>query len=126
LAYMAGPMLNFSDFTRLSVSTSAVRKGNALGLLVNGVAFAVVSVIIGVASAEVYGEVVTDPILLLGDLDSVSLLLIATIAVAVAQVGVNIICNFVSAAFDFTHLRPSVISFKIGGLITAVLALAVM
>lgn len=126
LAYMAGPMLNFSDFTRLSVSSSAVRKGNALGLLVNGVAFAVVSVIIGVASAEVYGEVVTDPILLLGDLDSVSLLLIATIAVAVAQVGVNIICNFVSAAFDFTHLRPSVISFKIGGLITAVLALAVM
>lgn len=126
LAYMAGPMLNFSDFTRLSASASAVRRGNALGLLVNGVAFALVSVIIGVASAEVYGEVITDPILLLADLDSVTLVLVATIAVAIAQVGVNIICNFVSAAFDFAHLRPSVISFKVGGLITAVLAIAVM
>lgn len=126
LAYMAGPMLNFADFTRLSKSEDSVRKGNALGLLLNGTAFALISVVIGISSAEVYGTAVTDPILLLGELDSVSLLIVATVAVAVAQVGVNIICNFVSASFDFAHLAPRLISFKIGGVITAVLALVVM
>lgn len=126
LAYMAGPMLNFADFTRLSSSASSVRKGNALGLLINGIAFAGISVLIGITSAEVYGEAVTDPILLLQDLDSVTLLIIATVAVATAQVGVNIICNFVSASFDFAHLRPGTITFRIGGVITAVLSIIVM
>ncbi|WP_165857958.1 NCS1 family nucleobase:cation symporter-1 [Corynebacterium alimapuense] len=126
LAYMAGPMLNFADFTRLSANASEVKRGNSLGLLLNGIAFAVVSVIIGISSAEVYGSAVTDPILLLGELDSVALLLVATLAVAVAQVGVNIICNFVSASFDFSHLAPGAISFRTGGLITAVLAIVVM
>ncbi|MGO2640732.1 MAG: NCS1 family nucleobase:cation symporter-1 [Corynebacterium flavescens] len=126
LAYMAGPMLNFADFTRMSSSESSVRRGNALGLLLNGIAFALISVIIGIASAEVYGAAVTDPILLLGDLDSITLLLVATLAVSVAQVGVNIICNFVSASFDFAHLAPKAITFKIGGVITAVLAIVVM
>lgn len=126
LAYMAGPMLNFADFTRLSASARSVRRGNALGLLINGIAFAGISVLIGITSAEVYGEAVTDPILLLGDLDSVTLLIVATIAVATAQVGVNIICNFVSASFDFAHLRPGTISFRVGGVITAVLSIVVM
>ncbi|MEY8577023.1 NCS1 family nucleobase:cation symporter-1 [Corynebacteriaceae bacterium 6-324] len=126
LAYMAGPMLNFADFTRLSASPGEVRRGNSLGLLVNGIAFAVISVVIGISSAEVYGAAVTDPILLLGELDSVTLLLLSTLAVAVAQVGVNIICNFVSASFDFSHLAPGAISFRTGGLITAVLAIVVM
>ena len=126
VAFMAGPMLNFSDFTRLSSSPRSVKNGNALGLLINGIGFALVSVIIGIASAEVYGEVVTDPIVMLGALDSVSLLLVATIAVAIAQVGVNVICNFVSAAFDFVHLAPGMISFKVGGIITAVLSLVIM
>lgn len=126
LAYMAGPMLNFADFTRMSSSETSVRRGNALGLLLNGIAFAFISVIIGIASAEVYGSAVTDPILLLGDLDSVTLLLVATLAVSVAQVGVNIICNFVSASFDFAHLAPKVITFKVGGVITAVLSIVVM
>ena len=126
LAYMAGPMLNFADFTRLSSSAQSVRHGNALGLLINGIAFAFISVVIGISSAEVYGEVVTDPIILLNELDSITLLLVATIAVAMAQVGVNVICNFVSAAYDFVHLMPGLISFKVGGAITAILAIAIM
>lgn len=126
LAYMAGPMLNFSDFTRLAKSPTVVRRGNALGLLVNGIAFAACAMVIGIASAEVYGEAVADPIVLVKELDNVSLVIVSTLAVAVAQVGVNIILNFVSASFDFAHLKPSVITFRVGGVITAVLSLIVM
>ncbi|MDN6478783.1 NCS1 family nucleobase:cation symporter-1 [Corynebacterium variabile] len=126
LSYMAGPILNFADFTRLGSSAASVRRGNSLGLVLNGIAFALVSVVIGIASAEVYGEPVTDPIALIAELDNVSLVLVAAIAVSAAQVGVNVICNFVSASFDFAHLWPKRISFKIGGAITAVLSIVIM
>jgi NCS1 family nucleobase:cation symporter-1 len=125
-AYMGGPMLNFADFTRLAPSERDVRRGNQLGLLVNGIAFCVVAVIIALASVEVYGTAVTDPMQLLADIDSVAMLLVAIIAVAVATVGINIILNFVSPALDFSNVWPSRISFRTGGLITAVLSLLVM
>ncbi|WP_414122323.1 NCS1 family nucleobase:cation symporter-1 [Corynebacterium nuruki] len=126
LSYMAGPILNFADFTRLGKSPESVRRGNSLGLVINGIAFAVVSVVIGIASAEVYGIPVTDPIALIAEIDNVALVLIAAVAVSSAQVGVNVICNFVSASFDFAHLWPKRISFKIGGAITAVLSIVIM
>lgn len=125
-AYMGGPMLNFADFTRLAPTARDVRHGNAWGLLLNGVAFCVLSVVIALASVEVYGAAVTDPIQLLEDIDSVTLLIVAILAVAVATVGINIILNFVSPAYDFANVWPAVIDFRRGGLITALLSLAVM
>lgn len=125
-AYMAGPMLNFADFTRLAPDARHVRRGNQLGLLLNAVAFCVISVVIALASVTVYGKAVTDPIQLLAHMDSVALLLVAIIAVAIATVGINIILNFVSPAYDFSNAWPKRISFRTGGLITALLALLVM
>jgi len=63
---------------------------------------------------------------LIAELDNVALVLIAAIAVSAAQVGVNVICNFVSAAIDFSHLWPKRISFKVGGVITAVLSIVIL
>lgn len=125
-AYMGGPMLNFADFTRLAPTEKDVRQGNAWGLLLNGVAFCVLSVVIALASVEVYGDAITDPIHMLRDIDSVALLLVAILSVAVATVGINIILNFVSPAYDFANVWPEKISFRTGGVITAVLALLVM
>ncbi len=125
-AYMAGPMLNFADFTRLAPSERDVKRGNAWGLLLNGVAFCVLSVVIALAGVQAYGKAITDPLQLLEKVDSVAILLVAIIAVAVATVGINIILNFVSPAYDFSNVWPSKISFRTGGVITAVLALLVM
>ncbi|NJC73076.1 NCS1 family nucleobase:cation symporter-1 [Planosporangium thailandense] len=125
-AYMGGPMLNFADFTRLAPNARDVRRGNQLGLLLNGVAFGVVSVVIALASVKVYGKAVTDPLQMLADMDSVAMLLVAIISVAIATVGINIILNFVSPAYDFANAAPKYISFRTGGVITAVLALLVM
>jgi NCS1 family nucleobase:cation symporter-1 len=125
-AYMAGPMLNFADFTRLAPDARSVKRGNQLGLLLNGVAFCVVSVVIVLASVQAYGAPITDPVQLLSRMDSVAVLLISIIAVAIATVGINIILNFVSPALDFSNAWPRRISFRTGGLLTAVLALLVM
>src|SRR5690606_31137367 len=56
VAYMAGPTLNFADFTRNAPTEAMVRKGNALGLLINATAFGVISVVIAMASLKVYGD----------------------------------------------------------------------
>jgi len=125
-AQMSGPMLNFCDFTRMSPDARNVTRGNLLGLGLNGVGFALVAIVIGLASAEVYGEAVSDPVHMLADIDSVTLLLVAIIAVGIATVGINVILNFVSPAYDFANIAPRYIDFRTGGIITAVLALLVM
>jgi len=125
-ANFCGPMLNFGDFTRLAPDTTSVRRGNLLGLLGNGLAFGLVSIVIALAAVEVHGEAVSDPVHLMADIDSVAMLLVAIIAVGLATVGINIILNFVSPAYDFANIAPRYISFRTGGLVTAVLSLLVM
>jgi len=44
---------------------------------------------------------------------------------AIATVGINIVANFVSPAYDLSNALPRHINFERGGLITAVLALLV-
>ena len=42
---------------------------------------------------------------------------------AVATLGINVVANFVSPAFDFANIYPSKINFKRGGYIAAAIAL---
>jgi len=70
VAYLAGPILNFADFSRNAPNESMVRHGNAWGLLLNGTAFGAVSIIIALASVKVYGNATHDPIAMLNDIDS--------------------------------------------------------
>jgi NCS1 family nucleobase:cation symporter-1 len=125
VAYFAGPSLNFADFTRNAPTEASVRKGNRLGLLINAIAFGVISVIIALASVKVYGEAVHDPIALLGDIDNVTLLLVAIIAVSLATAGINIILNFVSPVYDLINVWPKVFTFKKAGVLIAVLSIVI-
>jgi NCS1 family nucleobase:cation symporter-1 len=38
----------------------------------------------------------------------------------VATIGINIVANFISPAFDFSNLAPHRISWRSGGMITAI------
>jgi len=51
---------------------------------------------------------------------------IALIAILLATLNVNIGANVVSPANDFSNLRPRLISFKTGGVITCFMGLAMM
>jgi NCS1 family nucleobase:cation symporter-1 len=55
--------------------------------------------------------------------DSWVLALIAAISFAAATLGINVVANFVSAAFDISNVFPRTISFKKGGYIAAAIAL---
>jgi NCS1 family nucleobase:cation symporter-1 len=120
---LATLMLNFSDFARFSPSRRDVVKGNAWGLPFNWTAFALTSVLVSAASVEVYGEAVLDPAALLEEVDNEFIVLAGSAVFVVATIGVNIVANFVSAAFDLSNLNPKRISFKTGGIIASFAAL---
>jgi nucleobase:cation symporter-1, NCS1 family len=120
---LATLMLNFSDFARFSPSRAAVVKGNAWGLPVNWTAFALTSVIVSAATVQLYGQAVLDPAELLEKFDNPVIVIIGCIVFVTATIGVNIVANFVSAAFDMSNLSPKRISFRTGGIIASCLAL---
>lgn len=124
--YFSTLMLNFCDFSRWAPSASMVRKGNFWGLPVNFMLFSAVVVITTAGSISVFGEAITDPVELVGEIPSTLALAIGALTFAVATVGINIVANFVGPSYDFANAFPKYIDFKRGGLITAVLAIMVM
>lgn len=117
-------MLNYADFTRFAPTAKAVRRGTFWGAPVNWTVFAITSVIVSAGCVAVYGKALLDPADIFAHLSSPVLLLAGALLLIVAAVGVNIVANFVSPAFDLSNAWPRRISFRTGGLVTALIALA--
>lgn len=123
ITYFAALYLNFCDFSRYATDEAALRKGNLWGLPVNLLAFCLVAGVTTTAAYSVYGEVLLHPDQISAKFDSWFLALLAALTFTVATLGINVVANFVSAAFDISNTFPSKISFKGGGLIAALIAL---
>jgi len=119
-------MLNFCDFSRFAPDQKTVRRGNFWGLPINSTAFALLSVIVTAGSLQVFGEAITDPAELLAKVHNTPVLIAGALTFAVATMGVNIVANFVSPAYDLANIWPKRITFTIGGMISAVAALCVL
>ncbi|MGW4528126.1 NCS1 family nucleobase:cation symporter-1 [Amycolatopsis sp. NPDC004378] len=119
-------MLNFCDFSRNAPDQKTVRRGNFWGLPINSTAFALLSVIVTAGSMQVFGEAITDPAELLAKVHSTPVLVVGALTFAIATMGVNIVANFVSPAYDLANIWPKRITFTVGGLISAVAALCVL
>ena len=120
--YYAGPVLNFGDFTRYCKSYEVVKRGNTWGLPINYLAFALVTVVTISLTVPVFGEMITDPVDVVGRLDSVTAVLLGALTFVVATIGINIVANFVPPAFDITNIAPNKISWRAGGIIAATLS----
>ena len=123
VTYFAALYLNFCDFSRYAKNKQAVKTGNLWGLPVNLIAFSLVAGITTIAAFKVYGEVLLHPEQISAKFDSWVLALIAAVSFAAATLGINVVANFVSAAFDISNVFPRRISFKRGGYIAAAIAL---
>jgi NCS1 family nucleobase:cation symporter-1 len=120
VSYFSGPMLNFGDFARYGRSFDSVKKGNFWGLPINFVFFSLLTVLTAGATVPVYGELLTDPIKTVERIDSTFAILLGAATFVTATVGINIVANFISPAFDFSHVNPQKISWRAGGMIAAV------
>ena len=126
VAYFSTLLLNFCDFSRFAPDEATVKKGNFLGLPVNFFLFSLTTVIVTAGSIAVYGEAITDPVALVARLDNPVVLVIGALTFVVATIGINIVANFVSPAYDLANVAPKYISFARGGVIAAVGALFTM
>jgi NCS1 family nucleobase:cation symporter-1 len=123
ITYFAALYLNFCDFTRYAKDERTVRVGNIWGLPVNLLLFSLVAGVTTIAAFRVYNEVLIHPDQISAKFDSWLLAAIAALTFAVATLGINVVANFVSPAFDFSNAFPKRVSFKQGGYIAAVIAL---
>ncbi|UYP19657.1 NCS1 family nucleobase:cation symporter-1 [Rhodococcus sp. Z13] len=120
VSYFSGPMLNFGDFSRYGRTYAAVKQGNFLGLPVNFLVFSLLVVVTASLTMPVYGELITDPVETVARIDSTFAIVLGALTFAIATIGINIVANFISPAFDFSNVSPQRISWRMGGMIAAV------
>ena len=119
VSYFSGPMLNFGDFARYGKSFSAVKRGNLLGLPLNFLFFAILVVVTASLTLPVFGELITDPVETVSRIDSTFAIALGALTFTIATIGINIVANFISPAFDFSNVSPQRISWRMGGMIAA-------
>ncbi|KQU85636.1 hypothetical protein ASD00_32105 [Ensifer sp. Root31] len=119
-------LLNFCDFTRFAPKQSDVFWGNFFGLIVNGIVFCLVVIVITSGAEHVYGRVIIDPTDILAATNNRVIMGLGAVLFIFATIGVNVIANAVSPAYDFASALPKYISFTRGAVLTAVLSVFVM
>lgn len=117
--------LNIPDFTRFAKSQKSQITGQAIGLALTMTAFSFIGIAVTAATVVVFGEAIWNPVALVTRIaGSLPLILIlAMVVIAIAQVSTNMAANVVSPSNDFSNLAPRYISFKMGGLITAIVGI---
>ena len=125
VAYFAALLLNFGDFARFGKDESAMKMGNFLGLPVNFLVFSIITVIVTAGTLKVFGQAIMDPVRIVERIGNPVVVIIGSITFIVATMGINIVANFVSPAYDIANLYPERINFRLGGLITSVLSVLV-
>lgn len=128
VGFWATLSLNIPDFTRYARSQKDQMVGQALGLPPTMTLYAFIGVAVTSATAIIFpgGQVVWDPVQLLGRIGGPVTVLLSMVALSVATLTTNLAANVVSPANDFSNLSPRHISFRTGGLITAFAGIAMM
>ena len=126
VGYWATLSLNIPDFTRYARSQRSQALGQALGLPATMTAFAFIGVAVTSATIVLFGEAIWDPVALIARIGSAPVIIFGALIVLLAQLTTNMAANVVSPANDFSSLSPRHISYVTGGLITAVIGIAML
>ncbi len=128
VGYWATLSLNIPDFTRYARSQRDQVVGQALGLPPTMTLYAFIGVAVTSATAIIFpgGRVIWDPVELLGRVGGPVAVLLSMVALSIATLTTNLAANVVSPANDFSNLAPRLISFRTGGILTAVIGVLIM
>lgn len=122
VAYFAAVVINFGDFSRFLRSERDMKLGNLIGLPINMAFFSFIALVITAGTLVIFGEALTNPSVIVERVDALPLTIIAALTFFAATVGINMVANFIPPAYDLANLFPKHISFRLGGLITAIIA----
>lgn len=118
--------LNIPDFTRFAKDQRGQAIGQAIALPLTMTLYSFIGVAVTSATVVIYGSAIWDPVQLLSRFRSPVAVIVSLLAILLATLNVNIGANVVSPANDFSNLWPRRISFKIGGVITCFIGIAMM
>jgi NCS1 family nucleobase:cation symporter-1 len=115
--------MNIPDFTRYAKDQRSQIVGQSIAMPLTMTGFSFIGIAVTSATIVIYDEAIWDPVTLVARLlDGLPVLLaVAMVIVVIAQISTNMAANVVSPSFDFSNLSPRQISFRTGGLITAVI-----
>jgi len=126
VGFWATLSLNIPDFTRYAKSQKAQVWGQALGLPTTMTLFCFIGIAVTSATPIIFGKLIWDPTEVIARVGSAPVIIISLIMLSVATLTTNIAANVVSPANDISNLAPSKISFRAGGMITAVIGILMM
>jgi NCS1 family nucleobase:cation symporter-1 len=124
VGFWATVSLNIPDFTRYARSQRDQIVGQALGLPATMTFYSFIGIAVTSATLIIFGQALWDPVAVLSRLGNPFAVVIATLALLMATLNVNVAANVVSPANDFSNLSPRRISFRTGGLITCLVGIA--
>ncbi len=126
VGFWATLSLNIPDFTRYAKSQRDQALGQALGLPATMILFSFIGVAVTSATKVIFGELIWDPVKLLARVGGPFVLFLAMFGLSIATLSTNLAANVVSPANDFSNLAPARISYKMGGIITAVIGALIL
>ena len=126
VGFWATVSLNIPDFTRFARSQRQQAIGQGLALPTTMTLYSLIGILVTSATVVIYGTAIWDPVQLLSRFHSPVAVVISLLAILLATLNVNIGANVVSPANDFSNLWPRKISFRLGGVITCFMGIALM
>ena len=120
VGFWATLALNIPDFTRYSKSQSDHTIGQILGLPVTMFLFSALGVVMTSASVSIFGETISDPVTMIGKIDSTFWVIIAMIIIVLATISTNTAANMVASTNNFQNMAPKIINMRSGVILTAI------
>ncbi|WP_442108035.1 NCS1 family nucleobase:cation symporter-1 [Pseudomonas sp. NUPR-001] len=126
VGFWATLSLNIPDFSRYAKSQKDQILGQIFGLPLTMFLFAALGVVLTAASASLVGETVSDPVSLIGHIQSPMWVALAMALIIIATLSTNTAANIVSPTNDFQNLAPKWIGRTKAVLLTGLVGLLLM
>jgi cytosine/uracil/thiamine/allantoin permease len=131
VGFWATMSLSIADITRYASTQKAQIKGQLIGLPGTMILYSFVGVFVTFAATLNFSDILVsddapwDPVSLLSKFDSPVVVVISQIFMIIATLSTNIAANVIAPANAFSNLLPKQISFRSGGIITAVIGIVI-
>ncbi len=126
VGFWATLSLNIPDFSRFAKSQRAQITGQIIGLPLTMLMFSGLGVILTAASFELVGETISDPINLIGKIESPFWVVLAMLVIILATISTNTAANIVSPTNVFQNVAPKYINENKGVILTGIIGIALM
>jgi len=126
VGFWATLSLNIPDFSRYARSQRSQVIGQIIGLPLTMLMFAGLGVVLTAASFNLVGETVSDPINLIGKIDSPFWVVLAMLMIILATISTNTAANIVSPTNVFQNIAPKYINENKGVILTGLIGIVLM